>query len=77
VTPVELLNSQVTVRLVDAAYILGLVHPRKGGPDRRQVLALVKAGRLRVVDPSQPVTRLTIATDEIRRYLTLHGEQVA
>ena len=54
------------------AHILGLVHARgeqRGRPDRLRAMALVDAGRLRPVDPTQPPGRVTVSAAEVRRYL--------
>lgn len=65
-----LLGLALTPRQV--AHILGLVHARgeqRGRPDRSRAMALVDAGRLRPVDPSQPPGRVTVSAAEVRRYL--------
>jgi hypothetical protein len=72
VTAVDILATDAVLTLTEAAGILKLTHrsgAKKGRPDRRLVLELVAAGKLRVVDPDQPSHRLTIATPEIRKYL--------
>lgn len=65
-----LLGLALTPRQV--AHVLGLVHARgeqRGRPDRLRAMALVDAGRLRPVDPTQPPGRVTVSAAEVRRYL--------
>lgn len=71
-TPTELLDAFVVLTLTQTAYALNLVHYRgakKGEPDYRAVVALIEAGRLDPVDPTQPPYRLTVSSAEVRRYL--------
>lgn len=68
----ELLDSNAVLTCTQVAEILQLRHrsgAKKGMADRRLVLELVAAGKLRLVDPDQPTHRYTIATSEVRRYL--------
>lgn len=71
-TPTELLDGNVVLTLTEVAYVLGLAvykGAHKGDPDKRRVLALVDAGLLRPVDPSQVVGRMTISCATVRAYL--------
>lgn len=70
-TPNEILDSHVVLTPAQIAYVLGLHHTRgehKGQPDRRAALELIKAGRLPLVDPTQSITRWTVATAAVRAY---------
>ena len=58
--PVQSLN--------DTCRILCLLR-RNGEPNRDTVRALIRSGALRVIDPTQPPHRWTIATTEILRYI--------
>lgn len=71
-TPAELLEQNLVLTLTQVATVLGLTTTRgrhKGEPSKRLVLELIDAGKLRAVDPSQPVGRKTISCAEVRRYL--------
>lgn len=68
----DLLATDAVLTMTETARVLKLCHrsgSKKGQPDRRLVLELIAAGKVRVVDPDQPTHRWTIATPEIRRYL--------
>lgn len=71
-TDSDRLATDAVLTLTEVAAVLKLTHrsgSKKGQPDRRLVLELVAAGKLRLVDSDQPTHRWTIATPEIRRYL--------
>jgi len=71
-TPAEVLDANVVLTPSQVAYVAGLVHRRgekKGQPDRRAALELIKAGKLPLVDESQPITRWTVSTVAVRKYL--------
>ncbi len=71
-TPAEVLDQHVVLTAGQSAYVLGLVHTRgkdKGQPDRRAALELMRNGTLPLVDPRQPVTRWTVSSNAVRRYL--------
>lgn len=70
-----MLASHVVLNMAQVAWALQLVGSRgeaKGQPDPQKARDLVRAGAVRLVDPSQPVSRWTVAADEIRRYIQ-HG----
>jgi hypothetical protein len=58
--PVQSLN--------DTARILCLFR-RNGEPNRDALRTLIREGKLRVIDPTQPPHRWTVATAEIHRYI--------
>lgn len=75
-SPAEELERNVVLTPEQIAYIAGLVHrsgAKKGQPDRRPALELIRKGVLPLVDPSQPVTRWTVPVGAVRRYLA--GEE--
>lgn len=72
-TPAELLEQNLVLTLTQVATVLGLRTTRgtkKGEPSKRLALELVETGKLRPVDPSQPVGRMTVSCAEVRRYLS-------
>jgi hypothetical protein len=72
-TPAQLLEQNLVLTLGQVAVVLGLTTTRgrhKGEPSKRLALELVEAGKLRPVDPSQPVGRMTVSCAEVRRYLS-------
>ena len=76
-TAAELLAQELALTLGQAAIVLNLRHTRgacKGEPDKRQVLALVDAGALRPIDHRQPVGRMTVSANELRRHLGIATE---
>lgn len=69
---IDLLETNVALTLTEVASVLRLLHQRgahKGEPDRRLVVELVRAGKLRLVDDDQANHHWTVATSEVRRYL--------
>lgn len=71
-TPAELLDGKVALTLTEVAAVLSLTVARgthKGEPCKRQAYALVADGRLRAIDPSQPIGRLTVSCASVRHYL--------
>lgn len=71
-TPAEVLDANVVLTPSQVAYVAGLVHRRgknEGQPDRRAALELIKAGKLPLVDESQPITRWTVSVVNVRKYL--------
>lgn len=67
-TPTELLERAPVHGLSNVAIILGHLR-RNGEPNRDVVRELIRSGALALVDPTQPITRWTISSAEIRRYL--------
>lgn len=70
-TPAEVLDMNVVLTPGQVSYVLGLIHKRgkdKGSPDRRAALELIKAGRLPLVDDTQPITRWTVPAHAVREY---------
>lgn len=77
-TAAELLAANIVLDLEQVAVVLNLRYgrgARKGEPDRRLVAELIKAGRLRGVDPEQPSRLITVSCAEVCRYLA--GELAA
>ena len=71
-TPAEVLDGNLVLTLTQVAYILGLSvakGARKGEPNLRAAAELVHTGRLRAVDPHQPVGKCTVSAASVRRYL--------
>lgn len=71
-SPSDLLERKVVLRPLEVAFVLGLTITRgadKGKPSRLAVYELIRAGRLKLVDPQQSITRWTVSCDEVRRYL--------
>ena len=80
--PAAVLDGWVALTLTQTAYVLGLVATKgaaKGTPDRRKVLSLIEAGRLRVIDPSVANIHWTISAADLRAYIAgeLAGERAA
>lgn len=72
-TPTEVLDAFPALTLTQVAYCIGALHLRgknKGLPDRRQVLNLIYAGKLPVIDPSRPVPYWTVSNTNVRNYLS-------
>lgn len=70
-SPTEVLERFEVLDMEMSAYVLTEVHTRgalKGRPDPRRVRDLVIAGKLRLIDPSQPRERWSVAASEVRRY---------
>lgn len=68
-TPAELLAASPTQSISNAARILSL-YKRNGEPNKRAVYDLIRVTRrLRLVDPDVPITRWTIASVELVRYI--------
>lgn len=70
-TPTELLESKPVHSINSAAIVLDL-KLRNGEPYRAAVHALIRKGAIRIVDPDQPITRWTISSAELARYIE-HG----
>jgi hypothetical protein len=68
----DALTSDAVMTLTEVAAVLKLCHQRgskKGQPDRRLAVELVHAGKLRLIDPDQPVYRWSVSTAEVLRYI--------
>ena len=72
-TPSELLASAPVHTVGETALILGF-RKKDGSPYRDPIRQLVRSGAIRLVDPEQPVTRWTVSTIEIERYIA-HGRR--
>ena len=71
-SPMQVLESETALTMTQLAYVTGGLFTKgrnKGQPDRRRGLELVESGAVKPIDPSQPVHRLKVWTDEARRYL--------
>lgn len=71
-TPAEVLDRNVVLTPAQVAYVAGLLHRRgehKGEPDRRAALELIKAGKLPLVDETQSITRWTVPSSAVKKYL--------
>ena len=71
-SPAEVLASHVVLSAWQVALVLGLTVSkgrRVGEPDPRQVLALVERGKLRPVDPDQPMSRWTFSKKLVEAYV--------
>lgn len=62
---------RLTYTVGETARILGHVN-RRGQPRRDVIYALIRDGKLRLVDPTQPLTRWTVSIAELERYVE-HG----
>lgn len=67
-TPQELLDGFPRLSMDQCAYILGFVD-NSGKLDRAGVHKLVRSGRIRLIDDSQPITRWSIAQLAMRLYI--------
>lgn len=67
-SPAELLESKAVHSISSAAIVLDL-RRRNGEPYRAAVHALIRSGAIRLVDPDQPVTRWTVSSAELARYI--------
>lgn len=67
-SPAELLESSPVHGIAAVATILQLLS-RNGEPNRRAVHELIRSGRLRLVDPEQPIQRWTVSRAELERYI--------
>lgn len=70
-SPSEVLASHELFTMEQVAFVLGLLMSRgekAGSPDRRRARILVREGKLRLVDPDQPVMYWTVSAAELRRY---------
>ena len=67
-TPQEVLDGYPALTMDQAAYVLGFVD-KKGKFERGQVHELIRSGRLRVIDPDQPVTRWAVSAMKVRLYI--------
>jgi hypothetical protein len=77
-SPNEVLERWNCLDLEKTAYVLDLHHRKgaiKGRPDPAQVLKLIRAGKLHIVDPDQTRHYWTISATEIRRYRDAGQEQ--
>lgn len=70
-SPAELLDSKAVHSISSAAIVLDLKR-RNGEPYRAAVHQLIRAGSIRLVDPDAPITRWTISSAELARYIE-HG----
>lgn len=69
-TPAKILEDfpSLTVGMV-----AGVIFPDKSEPHRRRIVRdLINAGAITVTDPDMPWHRVTVTSDEVRRYLS-HG----
>jgi hypothetical protein len=72
-SPAEVLEFNLVLTPKQVAWVLQFLCTRgrsKGEPDPRKARDLIRSGGLRLVDPSQPVSRWTVAADEVRRYIS-------
>ena len=66
------MTQNVVLRPVEIAVVLGLECTRgkkRGEPSRTQAIALIRAGKLALVDPDAPPTQYSVSVAEIRRYI--------
>ncbi len=78
--PADILATHVVLTLSQVATVLHLPVERgakRGEPSIRRALALIEAGKLRAVDPAQPVGRMTVSAAEVRRYLGIAESSAA
>lgn len=71
-TPAELLEHHIVLNMRQLAAVLELVSvrgERRGKPDSRKARALIRDGSIRLIDPTQPVSRWAVSANEIRRYI--------
>ena len=71
-TPAELLERCAVFTPTQVAVVLNLHYAygsRKGEPDPRKARELIRSGALRLVDPTQPVSRWAVSQAEVRRYI--------
>jgi len=71
-SPAELLEQRVVLRPLEIAKVLGLCATRgaqRDKPSRPQAIALIRSGKLRLVDDSAPPTRWCVSVAEVKRYL--------
>lgn len=68
-TPADLLAASPTHSISDTAIILSL-RTRDGRPYRAAVHQLIREGKLRIIDPTAPITRWTVSTAELERYIS-------
>lgn len=68
-TPSDLLASKPVHSISSAAIVLDL-RRRNGEPYRAAVHSLIRSGAIRLVDPDQPVTRWSISSAELARYIS-------
>lgn len=69
-TPAQVLADFPSLTVGMAAYVL---YPDKSEPHRRRLVRdRINDGAITVTDPTLPWHRVTITSDEVRRYLT-HG----
>lgn len=75
-SPAELLESKAVHSLNSAAIVLDLLK-RNGDPYRAAVHQLIRSGAIRLVDPDAPITRWTVSTAELKRYIEHGGRKGA
>lgn len=75
-TPAELLAAAPVHSITDTALILGL-RRRNGEPYRAAVHELIRKGSIRLVDPDVVITRWTVSSAEIQRYIEHGGRKGA
>jgi len=68
VTPADTLATNVVLTMTQVAEVLHLCK-RDGTPDRRKVMQLVDAGRLRVIDPTVASVHWRISTADLLAYI--------
>lgn len=69
---IELLETKVVLRPLEIATVLGLCATRgktRDQPSRAHALALIRAGKLRLIDPDAPTSRWCVSVAEVKRYL--------
>lgn len=74
--PADVLAGQVVLTMEQVAYVLGLMieHGKHAGrANSALAVELVRAGRLRLVDPSVRITRWRVSAAELRRYVDNPG----
>lgn len=74
-TPAEVLATYPSLTVSMVAYVLSECWTRKADPTesrpvRRKAIDLIRGGAIDLVDPTQPIHRWAITSDEVRRYLT-------
>lgn len=69
-------NTPLVLSISDTARHLGLIR-RNGEPNRRAVQNLIREGKLRQVDDTQPIQRWTVAYAEVVRYVNEGPRKVA
>jgi hypothetical protein len=71
-TTAEVLDSFQVLNAEMVAYVLQLLHTRgeiAGRPDASKVRKLIREGKLRLVDPDQPLYLWRVSAAEVHRYM--------